>query len=72
VVEAQGDIKVDARTDNGEYSHVATVDGVTDRFTCRIKRKKWNDIQLKIQSANENGFVLKSATLEAYVGGYLK
>jgi hypothetical protein len=72
VVEAQGDIKVDARTDNGEYSHAATVDGVTDRFTCRIKRKKWNDIQLKIQSANENGFVLKSATLEAYVGGYLK
>lgn len=72
VIEADGDIKVYVRTDNGDYEVVHEEMGAEDRFTCRIKKKKWNDIQLKFESASENGFSLTSATLEAYVGRYLK
>lgn len=72
VIEADGDIKVSVRTDNGDYEVVHEEMGAEDRFTCRIKKKKWNDIQLKFESASENGFSLTSATLEAYVGRYLK
>lgn len=72
VVRAEGDIAVYVKVDDGDFELVNEQEGVTDRFTCRIKKKKWSEIQLKIQSASEKGFSLDSATLEAYVGGYLK
>lgn len=71
-VEAAGEeILVYAKTnkDTG-YSHIGTFKNVTDAFNCRIKKKKFKDIQLKFYSSKR--FSLETATLEAYIGGYLK
>lgn len=71
-VEAQGEeISVYAKTNRDEgYELLDTFHDVEDAFTCRIKKKKFKDIQLKFYS--EKWFCLESATLECFVGGYLK
>lgn len=70
VVEAFGEVTVSAKTD----TDIAFDDGETfnedDFFTCRIRKKKFKDIQLKFYS--ETRFRLETATLEAIVGGYIK
>ena len=70
VVEAMGDISVYAKTDKTEFELIGTYENVTDAFVSRIKRKKWKDIQLKFHSNTR--FSLETATLEAFVGGYIK
>ena len=70
VVEATGDISVFAKTDKTEFELIGTYEDVTDAFVSRIKRKKWKDIQLKFHSNTR--FSLETATLEAFVGGYIK
>jgi len=70
VGEATGDISVYAKTENTGFELIDTYDNVTDYFVSRIKRKKWKDIQLKFYSNTR--FSLESATLEAFVGGYIK
>lgn len=70
-VEAKGEeIYVFAKTNNDEdYQHLDNFEKVTDAFNCRIKKKKFKDIQLRF--AGER-FTLESVTLECYIGGYLK
>lgn len=70
VVEATGDVAVYAKTEGTEFEQIADEKGVTDYFVPRIKQKKFKDIQLKFQS--DTGFTLDSATLECYIGGYIK
>ena len=70
VVEATGDITVSVKTDKTEWEQVGTYEGITDYFTSRIKRKKFKDIQLKFYS--DTRFSLETATLECFVGGYIK
>lgn len=70
VVEAAGDIAVSVKTEDTEFEEVGTYENVTDYFCCRIKRKKWKDIQLKFES--DRKFSLETATLEAFIGGYIK
>lgn len=72
VVEAEGEeIYVYAKTNEDEdFTLIGTYKDVRDAFTCRIKKKKWKDIQLKFYSPKM--FRLESATLEAYIGAYLK
>lgn len=70
VVEATGDIKVSVKTEGTEFEPIGTYEKVTDYFVSRIKRKKWKDIQLRFES--ESRFSLETATLEAFVGGYIK
>ena len=70
VVEATGDVAVYAKTEDTEFELIADEKGVTDYFVPRIKQKKFKDIQLKFQS--DTGFTLDSATLECYIGGYIK
>ena len=43
---------------------------LTDYLVARIKQKKFKDIQLKFSS--DSRFSLESATLECFVGGYIK
>ena len=70
VVEAFGEVTLSAKTD----ADIAFDDGETfnedDFFTCRIRKKKFKDIQLKFYSKTR--FRLETATLEAIVGGYIK
>ena len=70
VVEATGDITVSAKVDSGEFEQIGTYEKVTDYFVSRIKRKKFKDIQLKFSS--ETRFSLETATLESFIGGYIK
>ncbi len=70
VVESTGDITVYAKTDKTEWELIGEYKDVTDYFTCRIKRKKFKDLQLKFHSNTR--FSLETATLECFVGGYIK
>lgn len=69
-VEAQGDISVYAKTNKTEWEHINDFENITDYFVCRIKRKKFKDIQLKFSSKKR--FALVSATFECFIGGYIK
>ncbi len=70
VVEATGDISVYAKLEDTDFELIGTYENITDYFVSRIKRKKWKDIQLKFHSKTR--FSLETATLEAFVGGYIK
>lgn len=71
VVEAIGDIAVSTKIETDkDFIPVGTYDNVKDYFVSRIKRKKFKDIQLKFSSITR--FSLESATLEAFIGGYVK
>lgn len=70
VVEAEGDITVYARTDQQDWAKIGDYKNITDYFVSRIKRKKFKDIQLKFYS--DTRFSLETATLECYIGGYIK
>lgn len=71
-VEAQGEeISVYAKTNkDADFDLLGTFENVTDAFNCRIKKKKFKDIKLKFYSPKR--FALETATLECYIGGYLK
>lgn len=70
VAEATGDITVYAKTEDTEFEKIGEYKDVEDYFVSRIKRKKFKDLQLKFHSNTR--FSLESATLEAWVGGYIK
>lgn len=70
IVEATGDISIYAKLEDTGFELISEHGGTSDYFVCRIKRKKWKDIQLKFHSNTR--FSLETATLEAFVGGYIK
>ena len=70
VVEATGDISVYAKTESTEFELIDNYETVSDYFVSRIKLKKFKDLQLKFYS--ETRFSLETATIEAFVGGYIK
>lgn len=70
VIEATGDIKVSVKTNKTEWEEIGVYENITDYFTSRIKRKKFKDLQLKFSS--DTRFSLETATLECFVGGYIK
>jgi hypothetical protein len=70
VVEAAGDVSVYAKTEDTAFELIGKYENVEDYFVSRIKRKKFKDIQLKFQS--DTRFSLETATLEAFIGGYIK
>lgn len=69
-VEATGDITVYVKTNKTEWELINEYKDVKDYFVSRIKRKKFKDIQLKFHS--DTRFSLESATLECFIGGYIK
>lgn len=70
VAEATGDISVYAKLEDTDFELIGTYENVADYFVCRIKRKKFKDIQLKFYSNTR--FSLETVTLEAFIGGYIK
>ena len=69
-VEATGDVSIWVKTEKTDFELVGTYEGIEDYFVSRIKRKKFKDLQLKFQS--DTRFSLETATLEVFVGGYIK
>lgn len=70
IVEAKGDISLSAKTDSSNFETIGAFTDVKDHFVSRLKRKKFKDLQLKF--ASKTKFKLESATLECFVGGYIK
>ncbi len=70
VVEATGDISVYAKIEDTDFELIGNYENITDYFVCRIKRKKFKDLQLAFVS--QKRFSLETATIEAFVGGYIK
>ena len=70
VVEATGDVSVYAKIEDTDFELVGNYENVEDYFVCRIKRKKFKDLQLKFHSTKR--FSLETATIEAFVGAYIK
>jgi hypothetical protein len=68
--EATGDIAVYAKLEDTDFELIGTYEGITDYFVCRIKRKKFKDLQLKFYS--QTRFSLETVSLEIFVGGYIK
>lgn len=71
VIECAGDLTISSKVDDGNgFDEGDTFTGVTDHIVTKIKRKKFKDMQLKFTSTTD--FTLESATLEAFVGSYIK
>jgi hypothetical protein len=71
VVDMTGEsITISVKTDNNIFENIDTYLNTKGYVVSRIKRKKWKEIQLKFSS--NKPFSLYSATLESYVGGYVK
>jgi hypothetical protein len=70
VAEATGDISVYAKLEDTDFELIGEYKNVTDYFVSRIKRKKFKDMQLKFYS--DTRFSLETATLEVFIGGYIK
>lgn len=71
VVDMQGkNITVSAKIDNGSFEKIKDYDNTKGYVAVRIKKKKWKSIQLKFSSRKPFGIF--SATLESYVGSYVK
>ena len=69
-VEATGDVSIWVKTEQTDFELVGDYEGIEDYFVSRIKRKKFKDLQLKFQSSTR--FSLETATLEVFIGGYIK
>jgi hypothetical protein len=70
VVEATGDVSVYAKIEDTDFELIGNYENVEDYFVCRIKRKKFKDLQLKFHSKTR--FSLETATIEVFIGGYIK
>lgn len=70
VVEATGDVSVYAKLEDTDFEIIGDYKDITDYFVCRIKRKKFKDLQLKFHSKTR--FSLEAATIEVFIGGYIK
>ena len=70
VGEATGDISVYAKLEDTDFELIGEYEDVTDYFVCRIKRKKFKDLQMKFYS--QTRFSLETVTLECFIGGYIK
>ena len=66
----EGEITVYAKLEDTDFEMIGTYQNVSDYFVCRIKRKKFKDIQLKFYSNTR--FSLETVTLECFIGGYIK
>lgn len=70
VTEATGDIDLYVRVEDEDFELVGRYTDIVDYFAARVKRKKFKDLQLKFYSGTR--FSLEMATMECYIGGYIK
>lgn len=65
-----GTVTIYVKTDNGEYESLGNYTSTKGYIVTKIKRKKWNKIQLMYKS--NTPFAIYDITLESYIGGYVK
>ena len=64
------DISIEVKTDNNNFEMLGTYKNVKGYIVAKIKRKKWNRIQLRFGS--NKPFGIYGVTLETYIGSYVK
>ncbi len=64
------EVTIYAKTDNTEFDEIKRYENIKGYVVPRIKKKKWKALQLKFSSYLPFG--LYSATLESYIGSYVK
>lgn len=70
VVDIVGDITISMKLDNNAFEKIDTYKNTKGFVVVKKKKKKWKSIQMKFSS--NKPFSLYSATLESWVGGYVK
>lgn len=63
-------IKIETKIDNNDYEELGEYINTKGYIVSKIKRKKWNTLQLKFSS--NKPFGLYEVTLESYIGSYVK
>lgn len=69
-VDIEGTVTVSVKADNKSFEKIDDFKSKKGYVVARIKKKKWKSIQLKFSS--KKPFKLYSATLECFVGNYIK
>lgn len=64
------EITISVRTDNNDFETLGTYKNVKGYIVAKLKRKKWNKIQLKFGSYKPFG--IYGITIETYIGSYVK
>ena len=70
VIDAIGDITISMKMDNNDYEMIKTYSNTKGYISHKKKKKKWKSISMKFSS--NKPFRLYSATLESWIGGYVK
>lgn len=70
VLDCDGNIKLSAKIDNGEWEDIGTFTNVSTYIVPRVKKKKWKHIQFKVSS--ETPINIYNFTIQSYVGSYVK
>lgn len=68
--DVDGTVTIYAKTDNKEFTKLGTFKSTKGYVTTKIKQKKFKSIQIKYHSTKP--FKLYSATLECWIGNYIK
>ena len=63
-------IKIETKVDNNNFETLGTFTNTKGYIVAKLKKKKWNKIQLKFSS--ETPFGIYQITLETYIGSYVK
>ena len=63
-------ITIKVRTDNDNFETLGTYENVKGYIVAKLKKKKWNKIQLKFGS--NKPFGIYGISLETYIGSYVK
>lgn len=64
------DIKIEVKKDNEEPKEIGSFSDEKGYIVCKMKEKKWRQIQM-IFSSNKPFSIIK-ATMEVFIGGYMK
>lgn len=70
IASCTGDIVLSSSKDRATYETIGTYTGLTGRVVYKFKAKKFSELSLKFSSAT--AFKLYKASIEVYVGGYVK
>ena len=63
-------IKIETKLDNNEFVELGTFTNTKGYIVTKLKRKKWNKMQLKYSSTSPFG--IYSVVVESYIGSYVK
>ena len=64
------DISIEVKTDNNNFEMLGTYKNTKGYIVAKIKKKKWNKLQIKFGSTKPFG--IYGITLETYIGSYVK